>query len=406
MDDQYTENPIRILKGLEAVRLRPGMFIGDTDTTGYHHMAFEVIENAVQEAKAGFCSNITVTLYNEHTLAVEDDGQGFPIEIHPYEQRSMLEVLIASLHAGCPPFNGYYRVWGGLHGVGLPAVNGLSESFTVDTYRDGIHYRVECAKGVITQSLQNLGPSKKRGSCVIFTTDREIFGDKLTFSPEILRSYLHRFAYLLPTARITFQDKTSNTVNVFQFSDGIRSWVRDMYGDRTTWYPIAHAVDCTEGIQAEVAFQYSWNDTYNVIGNSNGILTTGYSSEIVGFYTGLIAGINECADTLGVKITAQQNVKEGDIAEALGGGYFYADSEKGVSDKQESQRILRQYDRGLTAVVSVWVPAPRYKNECGTMLDNPEVRLIVSRLTRKAVIDSYCNSNSGVVHRLMDKRMR
>ena len=406
MDDQYTENPIRILKGLEPVRLRPGMYIGDTDTTGYHHMAFEVIDNAVQEAKAGFCSNITVTLCNERTISVEDNGRGISSEIDSLEQRPILEVEINTLYAGFRPSNGEYIVAGGLHGVGLSVVNALSESFNVETHHDGYRYQIECSKGEILKPLEKLGATQRHGTTIIITPDREIFGDTLTFSPEILRSYLHRFAYLLPSARITFLDKTGDTVNVFQFSDGIRSWVRDMHWEHTTLHPIAYAADCIDGIQAEVALRYRWNDSYNVIGHSNGILTTEYSSEIVGFYTGLIAGINECAETLGVKITAQQNVKEGDIAEALGGGYFYADSEKGISDKQVSKRILRQYGRGLTAVVSVWVPEPRYKNECGTMLDNSEVRLIISRLTRKAVIDSYCNSNSGVVRRLMDKRMQ
>ncbi|MHB9109206.1 MAG: ATP-binding protein [Armatimonadota bacterium] len=403
MDDEYTENPIRILKGLEAVRLRPGMFIGDTDTTGYHHMAFEVIDNAVQEAKAGFCSNITVTLYNEHTLAVEDDGQGFPIEIHPYEQRSMLEVLIASLHAGCPPFNGYYRVWGGLHGVGLPAVNGLSESFTVDTYRDGIHYRVECAKGVITQSLQNLGPSKKRGSCVIFTTDREIFGDKLTFSPEILRRYLHRFAYLLPSARITFQDKTSDTVNVFQFPDGIRSWVRVLNEGLAALHPIAYAANSAEQIQVAVAVQYHQEDTYRVIGCVNGILTELDSSELIGFYAGLIAGLSECSHGPGMILPDLRQLTEEEIAKALDSLDFNDDSHvEGMRKKRVCKQILNMYRRGLTAVVSVWLTQPRFMNTMKLILHNPEVEPIVTEATRKAVIECRKN-NPEVIRALVSK---
>ena len=220
MSHNYDAGNIKILAGLEAVRKRPDMYIGDRGTNGLHHLVYEVLDNSIDEAMGGFCDGMTVRILADGSCLVEDNGRGIPVEMHEEAQMSALEVVLCTLHAGGKFDSDSYKVSGGLHGVGVSCVNALSELLEADVYRDGKHYHFECVRGDSTGPVKEVGTTTKQGTRITFKPDHEIFGD-IEFNYDTLLKRIRELAYLNAGIKVTFIDDRSQKKEVFQFEEGL-----------------------------------------------------------------------------------------------------------------------------------------------------------------------------------------
>ena len=255
---QYTEENIQVLKGLEPVRLRPGMYIGDTDIKGYHHLFNEVIDNAIDEAMAGYCNEITVTLISPHELSVEDNGRGIPVGIHPVENRPTVEVVLTMLHAGGKFGDGGYKVSGGLHGVGVSCVNALSEYLEVEIQRDGFKYRQKFERGNPVTGVETIEESDKTGTTVTFKPDVEIFMEpNLRFHADTLTGRLRELAYLNKNVKINFVNNISGETEVFHYVGGIVSFVERLNSMKDPLHEVLYVTKERNDVTVEIALQYN-----------------------------------------------------------------------------------------------------------------------------------------------------
>ena len=316
-ETEYTSSNIKVLKGLEAVRKRPGMYIGDTDDgTGLHHMVFEVVDNSIDEALAGHCDEISVTIHADESVTITDDGRGIPVDMHTDEGRSAAEVIMTVLHAGGKFDDNSYKVSGGLHGVGVSVVNALSNWLEVTVRRGGEKYHQRFERGIKTKELENQGNATGRGTTVSFHPDPEIFTETV-YNFDTLSHRLRELAFLNKGIKITIEDEREEKKEEFFFKGGIKEFVE--YLNRR--HAPLHKPIVIEGersdVQIESAIQY--NDTFNetLLSFANNIHTTEGGFHLIGFKAALTRTINQYASNGNLPKNLQAKITGDDVREGL-----------------------------------------------------------------------------------------
>ncbi|ABO48558.1 DNA gyrase subunit B [Desulforamulus reducens MI-1] len=373
-NNKYSADQIQVLEGLEAVRRRPGMYIGSTSARGLHHLVYEVVDNSIDEALAGYCDKIIVTIQEDNSITVEDNGRGIPVDLHPKVGRPAVEVVLTMLHAGGKFGGGGYKVSGGLHGVGVSVVNALSKYLSVEIKRNGKIYKQEYSRGIPTTELQIVGNSKTTGTKVTFKPDEEIF-EELVFSLETLSQRIRELAYLNKGIKIILQDKRKDPVaeQIFQYDGGIKDFVKHLNRNKQTIHtkPIYVSGE-KEQIVVEVAIQYNDGYTENMLSYANNIHTVDGGTHEVGLKTALTRVINDYGRQHGVLKNNDANLSGEDIRE------------------------------GATIVISVKVPEPQFEGQTKTKLGNSEVRGIVDSIFAEK-LSTYLVENPSVAKKIIEK---
>ena len=372
----YDESQIQVLEGLEAVRKRPGMYIGSTSSRGFHHLVYEIVDNSIDEALAGFCENIEVAINEDNSITVIDDGRGMPVGIHPKMGKSTVEVIMTVLHAGGKFGGGGYKVSGGLHGVGASVVNALSEYCEVTVTREGHVWQQRYSRGNILCDLTKIGDSDGHGTKVMFKPDPEIFEDTI-FDFEVLASRLRELAFLNKGIAITLIDKREEEERVekYHYEGGIKEFVSYLNRNKEVLHESPIYVEGEkDGIIAEIALQY--NDGYNesLYSFANNIDTIEGGTHLAGFKSALTRAINDYAKRFG-------HIKD--------------------SDKNLSGDDARE---GLTAVVSVKISEPQFEGQTKTKLGNSEVRGVVDSIVAEGV-SIFLEENPAVGKIIIDKAL-
>ncbi len=313
--NDYRADNIHVLKGLEAVRQRPAMYIGNTGTEGLHHLVYEVVDNSIDEALAGFCDRIVVTIHADNSITVEDNGRGIPVDLHKTENLPAVEVVMTKLHAGGKFDHKTYQVSGGLHGVGVSVVNALSEYLEVEIRREGKVYHQRYERGTTVTALTVTGETKRRGTKVTFKPDGEIFPET-TFSYDILATRLRELSFLNQGVRILLEDERTGKRNEFYYEGGIREFVLYLNRNKTPIHePPIYLAGNRNGVMMEVAFQY--NETYNetIFTYANNINTREGGTHLSGFRAGLTRGINQYMATADLPKNWKEHLTGEDVRE-------------------------------------------------------------------------------------------
>ena len=372
----YNAASITILEGLSAVRKRPAMYIGSTDARGLHHLVYEVVDNSIDEAMAGFCTHITVILHADNSVTVRDDGRGIPVDIHPKEGVPAVQVVMTKLHAGGKFDNNSYKVSGGLHGVGVSCVNALSESLTVTVRRDGKRYRQHYARGVPQDELQVIGTHVEgHGTTVTFKPDEEIF-EVLEFSYDTLKKRFEELAYLNRGLTIECIDERTGQKHVFLADGGIRQFVMDLNEGETPLHPVIDCEGVQDNVTVDLAMQYTAAYKENIHTFANNIRTAEGGTHLVGFRTALTRAINGYVKN------------QPDILKKLKGTVLSGD------DVRE----------GLTAIVSVKLPQPQFEGQTKTKLGNSEVAGLVAGIVYDK-LNEYFEENPKDIRTIVEKAM-
>ncbi len=371
----YSANNITVLKGLEAVRKRPGMYIGSTGPDGLHHLVYEVVDNCIDEAMAGHCDRILVVLEKNDIVRVEDNGRGIPVDVHPGEGVSALELVLTRLHAGGKFDKGSYKVSGGLHGVGVSVVNALSVWMEAYVCRDGFEHFFKCEKGDPSAPVKQLGQSDKQGTTIRWFADNTIFTETTTYNFDVLANRLRELAFLNSGITIVLRDERLSTPKeiVFSFEGGIKQFVSYLNENKTVLHsePVYISGE-RDDIIVECALQY--NDSFSEIMYSfvNDINTREGGTHLVGFKSALTRVLNEFLKNSKLAKKMEETLSGDDVRE------------------------------GLTAVLSVKVPEPQFEGQTKTKLGNSEVKTIVEGFVNDQ-LTLYLEQNPNVINSILEK---
>ena len=369
---EYTGDNIQVLKGLEAVRKRPAMYIGSTDTHGLHHLVYEVVDNSIDEAMAGFCDTISVVIHADNSVTVEDNGRGIPVDIMPEEKKPAAEVVLTVLHAGGKFDRETYKVSGGLHGVGVSVVNALSETLIAEIRRDGSVHEIGFARGLTVSPLKVTGKSRKTGTRITFKPDSEVFTET-EFSFDVLSQRLRELSFLNAGLKISILDERSDKNHEFQYKGGIVEFVKHLNRNKTPLHPKPVFIDGEkDSVQIEVALQY--NDSYQetVFSFVNNINTQDGGTHLTGFRQALTRAINQYANQANLLKGIKENLRGDDLNE------------------------------GLAAVISVKVPEPQFEGQTKNKLGNNEVKGLVDSLVYEKLMICF-EENPSVPKKIIEK---
>ena len=351
---EYSASSIKVLEGLEAVRKRPGMYIGDTHVRGLHHMVYEVVDNSIDEALAGHCTQVDLIIHVDNSITVKDNGRGIPVEMHPTEKKPAAEVVMTKLHAGGKFDNKSYKVSGGLHGVGVSCVNALSETLDLEIHRDGQKYVQKYEKGIPKTKLKASGSVSDTGTTVHFKPDTEIF-EVSEYSYETLSTRMRELAFLNPGLKITIEDKRKKKSQEFEYEGGIKAFAEHLNRSKNKLNKVVYLSGKKDDIEVEVAVQY--NDSYaeNVLSFVNNVNTIEGGTHVVGFRSALTRTLNHYANEHGLL--------------------------KGIKEKPSGEDVRE----GLTAIISAKVPEPQFEGQTKTKLGNSEVKGISETIVNEGL---------------------
>lgn len=368
----YDATTIQVLEGIEAVRMRPAMYIGDTSVRGLHHLVYEVVDNSVDEKLAGFCDRIDVVIHADNSVSVIDNGRGIPVDMHKTEKKPAVEVVLTTLHAGGKFDHRVYKVAGGLHGVGVSVVNALSEWLDVDVKRDNKIYHQRYKKGRAITKLAVVGKAASTGTKVSFKPDQSIF-KAINFSYDILSQRLRELAFLNKGLKITLKDERADKESVFEFSGGIISFVEYLNKNKHPLHPkVVYFEKTKDSIILEVALQYNDGYAETLFSFANNINTIEGGSHLSGFKSALTRAINQYAKNRNLIKDSSLSISGDDVRE------------------------------GLTAVLSVQLPNPQFEGQTKTKLGNSEMEGIVSSTCFESLA-AYFEEHPGVANRIIEK---
>jgi len=372
--EKYDASKIDKLEGLEAVRKRPGMYIGDPDEHGLHHCVFEVLDNSIDEHLAGFCKKIDVTIHMDGSVSIRDDGRGIPVDIHPKWKIPAVELVMTNLHAGGKFGQGAYKYSGGLHGVGAKCVNALSEWFKVEVSRDEKVYYMAFARGVTAKKLEVIGKSKKTGTLITFKPDPEIFTITTEFKFDILANRLRELAFLNPGIEIVLTDeRIENKKETFLYKNGIEQFVRQLGCNRVVLHPDPIALSgVKDDVLVDCVMQYNDSYTDQILCFANSIPNPDGGTHLTGFRSALTRAVNQYARTAELIKEKDPSISGDDVRE------------------------------GLVCVLSVKLPNPRFESQTKVKLVNTEIEGIVSSTVYEGLMNFF-DSNPATAKRVIDK---
>ncbi len=376
MSAEYNENQIQVLEGLEAVRKRPGMYIGSTSEKGLHHLVYEIVDNSVDEALAGYCSEITVTIHPDNSVSVRDNGRGIPVGIQQQKGLPAVEVVFTILHAGGKFGGGGYKVSGGLHGVGASVVNALSDWLTVRVYTEGKIHEQKYERGNVVSPLAVVGDTEEHGTFVHFLPDATIF-EETVFSYETLKQRLRETAFLTKGLKINLIDKREGIEQerTFHYEGGIKEFVTYLNKSRQPLYnDIFYASGTKDGILVEVAFQHNDGYTESIFTFVNNINTPDGGTHLVGFKSGLTKTLNDYGKKIGVIKDADKKLSGDDVRE------------------------------GITAVVSIKVEDPQFEGQTKAKLGTSEAKNAVESVLSE-YLNYYLEENPNIGKTIIEKGM-
>ena len=373
MDNQnnYEAKNIKVLAGLEAVRKRPGMYIGSTGKRGLHHLLQEVVDNSIDEAMAGHCNKITVTLHQDDTLTVTDDGRGIPVDHHSGYDMSALEVVMTKLHAGGKFEKDTYKVSGGLHGVGISVVNALTTHLEVTVHRNGKKHHMSFARGLKKTDLKVIGDTDHTGTQISFKADPEIFKETTSYDSELIAMRLKELAFLNKGVNITYVDEKTSKTNQFYYEGGLLSFIKDLNKDKETICEPVYVNETLDEVEVEIALQYTNTFNEKIYTFVNNINTHEGGTHLTGFKTALTRSLNTYTDkiTKGKEKVTSEDVKE-----------------------------------GLNAIISVKVPEPQFEGQTKTKLGNSEIKGIVDKVVSQ-VLNIYLEENPSEAKLIIEKSL-
>ena len=379
--NDYSASSIKVLKGLDAVRKRPGMYIGDTDDgTGLHHMVFEVLDNSIDEALGGHCKNISVFVNNDNTVTVEDDGRGIPIDMHKSEKMSAAEVIMTQLHAGGKFDHKSYKVSGGLHGVGVSVVNALSEKLELRIFRDGVEYFIEFENGKSLKPLKKIGKSSKRGTNITFLPSKEIFSN-IKFSPSVLQKRMRELAFLNKGISLTLIDKTSSKMKKYEnkYEGGILEFVQFINqkkpilsnkNEKAVFKKPIYISSSKDNVNVECSLEWNAGYSEEVLAFTNNIHQKDGGTHLLGFRSALTRIINK-----------------------------YSNEHNKKNKLSLSGEDIKE---GLTVVLSIQMPDPKFSSQTKDKLVSSEIRLIVESIINDK-ISMWFDQNPSVIRNVLEK---